>query len=294
MGDISTISHKVLLPKTGQVTSYADYDDGYYQKGNPISPRFVDHGDGTISDRATGLMWIKQTELIIPGASVRADNQIQAALGNWQMETVYAVGDLVKDSDDTFWVNTVAHTSRSGVQASWATETLYTVGTIVEGDDVYKCLVEHTSGTGTMADDRTAHPTWWEYYDQSFSADRTDHPTYWRQTVWTMSADDLIHPAKVADWATAITNCAALDYAGHSDWRCPNANEVLSLVNYGASPAVYSAFIMNQTDMIWSSTTSPHDTANAWAWDGYVGSITSGNPKETTNTYFAFPVRGGI
>ena len=54
---------ELWLPKTGQVTSYADGDDGYFQAGNPCVTRFVDNGNGTISDRATGLMWVKE-----PGA----------------------------------------------------------------------------------------------------------------------------------------------------------------------------------------------------------------------------------
>jgi len=48
------------LPKTGQTTSYRAGDDGTYQKGYPQSgARFVDNGDGTISDNGTGLMWAK-------------------------------------------------------------------------------------------------------------------------------------------------------------------------------------------------------------------------------------------
>ncbi len=48
------------LPKTGQLTSYVDYDDGYYQKGLPLSGnRFTDNSDGTITDNATGLQWAK-------------------------------------------------------------------------------------------------------------------------------------------------------------------------------------------------------------------------------------------
>jgi len=47
------------LPKTDQTTSYADYDDGWYEAGNPVSPRFTDNGDGTITDNATSLMWAK-------------------------------------------------------------------------------------------------------------------------------------------------------------------------------------------------------------------------------------------
>ena len=55
----STRTTKIALPKSAQITSLVDYDDGYYQKGSPISPRFVDNGDDTITDRVTNLMWTK-------------------------------------------------------------------------------------------------------------------------------------------------------------------------------------------------------------------------------------------
>lgn len=46
--------------KTGQLTSYRTGDDGTYEKGYPkTGARFVDNGDGTITDKATGLMWAK-------------------------------------------------------------------------------------------------------------------------------------------------------------------------------------------------------------------------------------------
>lgn len=51
-----------VLPKTGQTTSYADYDDGYYEKGWDEGDRFTDNEDGTITDNATGLMWPKDLE----------------------------------------------------------------------------------------------------------------------------------------------------------------------------------------------------------------------------------------
>jgi hypothetical protein len=48
------------VAKTGQTTSYLGGDDGYSQKGvaSP-SPRFIDNGDGTVTDNLTGLMWAK-------------------------------------------------------------------------------------------------------------------------------------------------------------------------------------------------------------------------------------------
>lgn len=49
------------VPKTGQTTSYdPSYDDGYYEKGVAApTPRFTDNGNGTVTDRLTGLIWLK-------------------------------------------------------------------------------------------------------------------------------------------------------------------------------------------------------------------------------------------
>jgi hypothetical protein len=50
--------------KTGQTTSYATGDDGELERGVAWpSPRFADHGDGTVTDSMTGLMWTKNANL---------------------------------------------------------------------------------------------------------------------------------------------------------------------------------------------------------------------------------------
>ena len=46
--------------RTGQTASYLPRDDGNLKIGAPWSvPRFIDHGDGTVTDRLTKLMWLK-------------------------------------------------------------------------------------------------------------------------------------------------------------------------------------------------------------------------------------------
>jgi hypothetical protein len=63
---ISTAKGKYApVPKTGQTASYATGDDGDLQKGvaSP-TPRFTDHGDGTVTDNLTGLMWQKNANCI--------------------------------------------------------------------------------------------------------------------------------------------------------------------------------------------------------------------------------------
>jgi len=49
-----------LIWQTGQTVSFFEGDDGELQAGVPWPvPRFIDHGDGTITDSLTGLMWLK-------------------------------------------------------------------------------------------------------------------------------------------------------------------------------------------------------------------------------------------
>jgi hypothetical protein len=38
------------------------------------------------------------------------------------------------------------------------------------------------------------------------------------------------------DWSQALAWVSQLDYAGHSDWRLPNAKELQSIVDYNRSP----------------------------------------------------------
>lgn len=53
------------LWKTGQTTSYAPGDDGALQKGVAWpDPRFMDNGDGTVTDYLTGLMWLKDANCV--------------------------------------------------------------------------------------------------------------------------------------------------------------------------------------------------------------------------------------
>ena len=165
-----------LLPTTGQTTSYRDGDDGDFLAGLPGTTRFVDSGIGTVYDRHTGLTWIKQPELIIPGvpragytkAGVGAVWQVQAARGNWANSTAYAVADLAKDAaDSTYWICLVAHNS--------------------------------TAAPVTFAEDREANPTHWVQSVWTASAANLTTPA---TMIWTAAIDN----------ALALTTCGFADW----------------------------------------------------------------------------------
>jgi len=235
-----------LLPQTGQITSYRDHDDGYYEAGLPGADRFVDNGDGTVLDRATGLTWVQDVAILIPGATgVHASNQIQAARGNWADATAYALADLVLDTVDSKY---------------------------------YVCVFAHTSNQGSGLDD---------------DAPNTGS-AYWRETMWTASAANLTTPSQW-NWNDAIDNCAALEYAGFTDWRLSNIQELLSLPQWDAglgSPRVDAAFGNSEADYYWVSTAHPGDTNRALTFRfGNSPSLTTA--IKVPGSEYSWPVRGG-
>ena len=60
----------------------------------------------------------------------------------------------------------------------------------------------------------------------------------------------------VMEWSAAINYCEGLTLGGYTDWRLPNMNELLSLIDDTTyNPIVDSAFVNTATDKhYWSST----------------------------------------
>ena len=55
----------VRLQATGMYVPYAAGDDGTLQAGVALTyPRMVDHGDGTLTDTVTGLVWLKRADCV--------------------------------------------------------------------------------------------------------------------------------------------------------------------------------------------------------------------------------------
>ncbi|MFL0806696.1 MAG: DUF1566 domain-containing protein [Oceanobacter sp.] len=68
--------------------------------------------------------------------------------------------------------------------------------------------------------------------------------------------------ATYVNWSTALEGSAELDFAGHSDWRIPNINELRSLVEWSCSEfSINSTFfpVTYSDSVYWSSTTVMSD-----------------------------------
>ena len=64
-------------------------------------------------------------------------------------------------------------------------------------------------------------------------------------------------------WQQALKYCEDSTYAGYSDWRLPNKNELASLLDPGKSGVPYSNFPDMPSNNFWSSSTHVYDTGDA-------------------------------
>lgn len=91
----------------------------------------------------------------------------------------------------------------------------------------------------------------------------------------------------------ASGSCNLLDGSSPGDWRLPNIDELLSLIDRSqASPALPSEipFAGVQTSNYWSSTTSASNTDFAW-YVFFEDGFSDFDPKTTAS--YVLPVRGG-
>jgi hypothetical protein len=94
-----------------------------------------------------------------------------------------------------------------------------------------------------------------------------------------------------------IADLNAANFAGYNDWRLPNLNELLTLVDYGRAGPAVDPVLSNKTlnsfsksSLYWSSTSFRYNPANAWFVDFKEGKVKA-NGK--TNLHYVRAVRGG-
>ncbi|MBA7646179.1 hypothetical protein ES703_53941 [subsurface metagenome] len=85
--------------------------------------------------------------------------------------------------------------------------------------------------------------------------------------MWAADGNSSInHLGNVITWPSAVDFPFGKEFAGFSDWRLANINELLSIVDYSQSnPAINEILFPNTSpNPYWSSTTYSFDTDKAW------------------------------
>ena len=108
-------------------------------------------------------------------------------------------------------------------------------------------------------------------------------------------------------WDQAVSYAQSLNLAGHSDWRLPTVQELVSILDYGRyNPAIDPIFSNAKSSTYCSGTTDASDTGNAWdvafsyggvdyhdkSNGGYVRCVRGGRRKREDDPQYKKHIRG--
>lgn len=89
------------------------------------------------------------------------------------------------------------------------------------------------------------------------------------------------------NWEGALQRCENLNLSGRTDWRLPNINELITIVDRSRNnPAIINGFAYTSPFQHWSSTTD-HILLNT----AYTVSFYKGMKNSYDKSYFSFHVR---
>jgi hypothetical protein len=99
----------------------------------------------------------------------------------------------------------------------------------------------------------------------------------------------------VRTWEEALQYAQDLVLGGFTDWRLPNARELMSIINRGMSNTpdwlhTYGIVMLSSSPFIWTSTTYAPDAASAWGVAAATGNLYMAT-KESDS--YVWAVRGG-
>ncbi|MCC6157886.1 MAG: DUF1566 domain-containing protein [Deltaproteobacteria bacterium] len=269
------------LPDTGQTDCYDEMNQviacpssgdlfGQDAQYTSNAPSYTDNGDGTVTDKVTGLMW-QQT----PGEKMTWDEAASGADGfelaghdDWRLPSIdelYSLidfngatgtGSFEEVPDDAIpYIDTDVFDFEYGdtdagerfIDAQYWSATKY-VSTTMDGQETafgVNFADGRIKGYGLMggAGDMTEFVRYVRgnaYGGNDFASNGdgtiTDNAT---GLMWTEGDSGSLGGGDggAMDWPDALAWCEGLSEAGYDDWRLPNAKELQGLVDYSRSPA---------------------------------------------------------
>jgi len=258
-------AQEIACPPQGQ--TYSGQDAQYAG----AQPSYVDNGDGTITDLNTGLMWQQSPDFNGDGqiniedkksysaALQDAETFTLAGYNDWRLPTIKELYSLIDFSGSTAmsagssvpYIETdyfdFAYGDESAgerfIDAQFASSTLY--GGTVFGGRTAMFGVNFADGrikgypvdaTQKFTQGKTFYVLYVRgatgYGENNFVDNGDGTISDWATGLMWQASDS----GAALDWASALDYCENLSYAGHDDWRLPNAKELQSIVDYSRAP----------------------------------------------------------
>jgi hypothetical protein len=262
-----------ILPDTGQTSCYdaagtlincvGTGQDGEYS----INPPSYSSLGGTVTDDVTGLIWQQDVNPIRRwvDAGSYCESLVAGGYTDWRLPSTIQLVTLIDYSwwspaiDFTYFPNIQTRPSPFFDSPFWAKE-LYNPSTGRQVDFVGG-VAGYLSATASLYSRcvRTDPPP----KSLTDNADGTvrDNNT---ALIWQQLDDNTARA-----WANALTYCNDLALASHTDWRLPNAKELLSIMEYTKQfPAINESYFLNTVSAdYWTSTSRSTNPSDAWFVD---------------------------
>jgi len=233
-------------------------------------PSYTDHGDSTVTDNITGLMWAKSPDMDGDGDIDAADKKTydQAVAGaecynlagydDWRLPTIKELYSLIIFSGvdpsgyegtstdglipfiDTDYFDFAYGDTDAGeriIDAQYASSNMYVDAELLFGVNFADGRIK---GYGLTMPFGGGEKTFFVQYVRGVTDyginDFTDNGNstitdHATGLMWTQFDSD-----SAMTWEDALSYAENLECAGHSDWRLPNVKELQSIVDYTRSP----------------------------------------------------------
>lgn len=184
---LAMLQDQSLVPQTGQTQCWDQFDDptactgtgqdGEVQAGTALpSPRFTDHGNGTVTDHLTGLIWLQDASCddlglrgngadtwlqALAAANTLADGQCgltdSSATGDWRLPNIKELQSLIHFGFSSPALSNVAGTAQwtDGDAFSGVQSTFYWSSTTSVGFPGFAWVVNLIGG-GIVGNDKTS------------------------------------------------------------------------------------------------------------------------------------------
>lgn len=245
-------------PFYGQDASYA---------GN--QPAYTDNGDGTVTDKITGLMWQQNPgeKVTYEQAVARASTCATGGYNDWRLPTIKELYSLIQFSGldpsgynnistdelvpfiDTDFFNFQYGKEEDGdriIDSQFATSNMYVGDSDFGGGDLM-FGVNFADGrikgypTGPMPGQSIGKLFYVLYVRGNQNYGKNDFVDNGDGTISDLATGLMWLKADSGEgmqWKDALSYAEGLAYGGYSDWRLPNAKELQSIIDYSRAPSL--------------------------------------------------------
>ncbi len=294
-----------VLTDTGQSTFFDDKGniidapkrgDKYYGQDAQffgVQPLFTDNGDGTITDKRTGLMWQKTPTFkryLHNEAISYARDAVIGEHNDWRVPTIKELYSLVwykGKIDYTSPANSIPYIrtdyfdykyDSKPLNGQYWSSTPYLVGTIQGNNRPGAYCVDFTQGYMMVTPTGNGSKLYADT-DGCFVRLVRGQKNIYGTNVFTDNGDGTVTDSATGlmwqqsddgnkyNWEEALSVATNSSFAGYKDWRLPNIKELQSIVDYNntTTPLINSSYFkLSDTDSwIWTSTTHNDITNSA-------------------------------